>query len=144
MAAVQHQGNQSIVRSRDGHLPDQKCGPSRTMTINYLPGVGAIVASDHIGPFLVKTSASARRASRSGVRISIYQTSASRALLAFYIQYALSELQETIENALSGVRPRRRQWGVLIAESFLRVLHDVTTWSLTQLRLLESGPWPRI
>jgi hypothetical protein len=56
----------------------------------------------------------------------------------FYIQYALLELQEAIENALSGVRPRRRQWGVLSAESFLRVLHDVTTWSLTHFETVRS------
>ena len=57
----------------------------------------------------------------------------------FYIQYALLELQEVMENALSGVRPRRRQWVVLRAESFLQVLHDVTTWSLTHCETVISS-----
>ena len=57
----------------------------------------------------------------------------------FYIQYALLELQEVMENALSGVRPRRRQWVVLRAESFLQVLHDVTTWSLTYCETVISS-----
>jgi hypothetical protein len=48
------------------------------------------------------------------------------------------ELQEAIEYALSGVRPRRRQWGVLSADNFIRVLHDVTTWSLTHFESVRS------
>jgi hypothetical protein len=56
----------------------------------------------------------------------------------FYIQYALLELQVAIENALAGVRPRRRQWGVVNAENFLRVLEDVTTWSLTHFETARS------
>ena len=56
----------------------------------------------------------------------------------FYIQYALLEIQEAIKNALAGVRPRRRQWGVLSAESFLRVIEDLTTWSLTHFETVRS------
>jgi hypothetical protein len=56
----------------------------------------------------------------------------------FYIQYALLELQETIENALAGVRPRRRQWGVVSTDGFLHVLQDVTTWSLTHFETVRS------
>jgi hypothetical protein len=56
----------------------------------------------------------------------------------FYIQYALLELQVAIENALVGVRPRRRQWGVVRAGSFLHVLEDVTTWSLTHFETVKS------
>jgi hypothetical protein len=56
----------------------------------------------------------------------------------FYIQYALLELQGAIENALAGVRPRRRQWGVVGAENFLGVLEDVTTWSLTHFETVRS------
>lgn len=54
------------------------------------------------------------------------------------MQYALLELQEAIENALAGVRPRRRQWGVVSAENFLRVLEDVTMWSLTHFEAVRS------
>jgi hypothetical protein len=56
----------------------------------------------------------------------------------FYIEYALLELQGAIENALAGVRPPRRQWGVVSAENFLRVLENVTTWSLTRLETVRS------
>jgi TniQ len=56
----------------------------------------------------------------------------------FYIQYALLELQEAIQNALAGTRPRRRQWGVVSAKTFLRVLEDVTTWSLTHFETVRS------
>jgi hypothetical protein len=56
----------------------------------------------------------------------------------FYIQYALLELQQAIESALTGVRPRRRQWGVVSAENFLHVLEDVTTWSLTHFETVRS------
>jgi len=55
-----------------------------------------------------------------------------------YIQYALLELQEAVHNALAGVRPRRRQWGVVSAETFLRVLEDVTTWSLSHFEAVRS------
>jgi hypothetical protein len=41
-------------------------------------------------------------------------------------RHALLELQEAVHNALAGVRPRRRQWGVVSAENFLRILEDVT------------------
>jgi hypothetical protein len=56
----------------------------------------------------------------------------------FYIQYALLEIQEAIEQALGGVRPRRRQWGVVSARSFLHVLKDLTTWSLTHFETVRS------
>ena len=56
----------------------------------------------------------------------------------FYIQYGLLEIQETIENALAGVRPRRRQWGVVSAAGFLHILQDVTTWSLTHFETVRS------
>jgi hypothetical protein len=56
----------------------------------------------------------------------------------YYIQYALLEFQDTIEKALTGVRPPRRQWGVVSAKHFLRVLSDVTTWSLTHFETVKS------
>src|SRR5208282_1043979 len=56
----------------------------------------------------------------------------------FYIQYALLELQEAVHNALAGVRPRRRQWGVVSAETFLHVLEDVTSWSLSHFEAVRS------
>ena len=56
----------------------------------------------------------------------------------YYIQYALLEIQAAIENALAGIRPPRRQWGVVSAENFLRVLEDVTTWSLTHFEAVRS------
>jgi hypothetical protein len=56
----------------------------------------------------------------------------------YYIQYALLEIQAAIENALAGIRPRRRQWGVVSAGNFLRVLEDVTTWSLTHFETVRS------
>ena len=46
--------------------------------------------------------------------------------------------QGAIENALAGIRPRRRQWGVVSAKNFLRVLEDVTTWSLTHFETVRS------
>jgi hypothetical protein len=33
---------------------------------------------------------------------------------------------------------RRRQWGVVSAENFLRVLKDVTTWGLTHFETVRS------
>ena len=56
----------------------------------------------------------------------------------YYIQYALLETQAAVENALAGIRPRRRQWGVVSADSFLRVLEDVTTWSLSHFESVRS------
>jgi hypothetical protein len=56
----------------------------------------------------------------------------------FYIQYALLELQEATQNALAGTRPRRGQWGVVGAETFLHVLEDVTIWSLTHFETVRS------
>ena len=56
----------------------------------------------------------------------------------FYIQYALLEIQEAIENTVAGVRPRRRQWGVVSARYFLHILEDVTTWSLTHFETVRS------
>ena len=53
------------------------------------------------------------------------------------MQYALLELQAAIENALAGVRPRRRQWGVVSARNFLHVLEEVTTWSLTHFETVR-------
>ncbi len=67
-----------------------------------------------------------------------YQHATSPQRERFYIQYALLEIQEAIENALAGVRPRRRQWGVVSARYFLHILEDVTTWSLTHFETVRS------
>src|ERR1700730_15025913 len=44
----------------------------------------------------------------------------------FYIQHALLELQEAIEDSLASVQPRQRRWRVN-SERFVQVLH-VTFW----------------
>jgi hypothetical protein len=56
----------------------------------------------------------------------------------FDILAGVYEIQTAIANALRGVHPSRWLWGHLAAEEFLRVVNDVTTWSLMHFESVRA------
>jgi hypothetical protein len=51
---------------------------------------------------------------------------------------SLIEIERAVVGALSGIAPNPLVWGPLAAEEFLRVLHDITTWSLTHFEPVSA------
>lgn len=50
------------------------------------------------------------------------------------------EMELTIGRAISGEAPNPDDWGDLTASAFLQVVHDVTTWSLTNFESFKARP----
>ena len=50
----------------------------------------------------------------------------------------LLEIQRVISEALAGINANRLMWGPLSAQEFLRILIDVTTWSLTHFEPVRA------
>ena len=49
-------------------------------------------------------------------------------------------METTIEHADAGDAPAAADWGALTATQFLRIVHDVTTWALTNFESFKAKP----
>jgi hypothetical protein len=57
-----------------------------------------------------------------------------------HMMLALEEIQRVIGGAITGEAPNAFTWGPLNAVNFLRVVHDVTSWALTNFESFKARP----
>jgi hypothetical protein len=63
-----------------------------------------------------------------------------RQLLTDQLFLQTLEMEEVIHRAISGEAPNVFVWGPLSAAEFLRIVHDVTTWALTNFEAFRARP----
>jgi hypothetical protein len=58
--------------------------------------------------------------------------------LRYLILGSLVEIERAISNALAGLSPNPLSWGMLTPTEFLRIVTDLTTWSLTHFEPVRA------
>ena len=53
------------------------------------------------------------------------------------LTHVLRAIETAIGDAIAGDAPNSAEWGLLTATEFLQVIHDVTTWSLTNFEIFK-------
>ena len=58
----------------------------------------------------------------------------------FHLTSAIEEMETVIRRAIAGEAPNNFTWGSLRADDFLRIVHDVTSWALTNFEAFRARP----
>jgi hypothetical protein len=58
----------------------------------------------------------------------------------FHMTLAIEEMESVIRRAIAGEAPNAFTWGALRADDFLRIVHDVTGWALTNFEAFRARP----
>ena len=58
----------------------------------------------------------------------------------FHLTSAIEEMESVIRRAIAGEAPNAFTWGSLRADDLLRIVHDVTSWALTNFEAFRARP----
>jgi hypothetical protein len=58
----------------------------------------------------------------------------------FHMTLAIEEMESVIRRAIAGEAPNAFTWSALRADDFLRIVHDVASWALTNFEAFRARP----
>jgi hypothetical protein len=58
----------------------------------------------------------------------------------FHMTLVIEQMESVIRRAIAGEAPNAFTWGALRVEDFLRIVHDVTGWALTNFEAFRARP----